>query len=137
MSSEVSAMQAPPRPHPSPHPRPRPRPRPLHLTPLPQLQSSQLWPTEVQKVFDIVSEAYEKANQLLRLEDGDPIRLRLHSDRLTCRIIPLFQDLAERVVYDPWATGCLEALESTVEELTHAATCADQVYVSFPVFLLP
>ena len=104
-------------------------PHPLHLPPLPQPHPSQQWPTTVQKAFAVVSEAYDKANQLLRLEDGDPIRLRLHSERLTRRILPLLHDLTDKVQNNLWASECVKAVELTIQELNHAATSADNVYV--------
>ena len=68
-------------------------PRPLHLPPLPVPPHSQNWAANINQAYTILSDAYDAASQLLRLEDGDPIIFRLHADRLVNRMAPILHEL--------------------------------------------
>ena len=61
------------------------------------------WAPEVLEAHNTISVAYYQAAQLLRLEDGNPVRLRLHSERLFRRFLPILTVLKERVwMRDGW-----------------------------------
>ena len=105
------------------------RTRPLRLPPLPPHLHASQWSPSVNQAYTIVADAYDRSNQLLRLEDGDPIRFRLHSERLTRRILPIVQELAVRVHDDRWVASCQAAFASLIDELDHATTAAEAVYV--------
>lgn len=105
-------------------------PRPLHIPPLPARPDNAAWPDAVTKACDIVSSAYDGSNQLLRLEDGDPIRLRQHSERLTRRVVPVLNALGAELRNNGWSDTSVAAFNSLVSELNYAATSPDQVYVA-------
>ncbi|KAL1948877.1 hypothetical protein VTO73DRAFT_10683 [Trametes versicolor] len=102
-------------------------PRPLHIPPLPARPNNAAWPNAVTKAYDIISSAYDGSSQLLRLEDGDPIRLRQHSERLTHRVLPVLKALTVELQDKRWTFVSMAAFDSLVSELNYAATTLDQV----------
>lgn len=96
-------------------------PRPLHLPPLPVPPHSQNWAANINQAYTILSDAYDAASQLLRLEDGDPIRFRLHADRLVNRMAPILHELVPLTEDEEWATIVFAAFDSLVNELKAAA----------------
>ena len=102
-------------------------PRPLHLPPLPGQTASGEWPVSIARAYEVMEEAYDRASQLLRLEDGDPIRLRIHVERISLRIHPILEALGNTLKHPEWTAACEEAFKALVEELNLAATQADQV----------
>lgn len=105
--------------------------RPLHIPPLPERHDGRLWSGDVMKGFQIVCSAYDGSSQLLRLEDGDPIRLRLHSERLTSRVLPVLRALADQLQDEAWCACAISAFTALVNELDYAASSTDRVYVIF------
>lgn len=105
-------------------------PRPAHIPPLPARHNSIPWPDGVQKAYGIISSAYDGSNQLLRLEDGDPIRLRAHSERITRRVLPVLRALTGELQDNRWSCVSMAAFDSLVSELNYAASTLDQVYVT-------
>ena len=101
-------------------------PRSLHLDPPPSANGLPTSPS-AQRAYGILVDAYDRANQLLRLEDGDPIRLRLHSDRVCSRVLPIILALGQEIGDGEWLDQCLQNFSSLVGELNEAAAVADQV----------
>lgn len=102
-------------------------PRSLHLAPLPPPAWDSPRPAVIQDAYRILVEAYNGASQLLRYEDGDPIRLQVFSDRICSRILPIAQELGRELKDDVWLMSCLQDFSSLVEELDDATQKADRV----------
>lgn len=104
-------------------------PRPQHLPPLPVLPSGHVWSSRASadEAFTALSQGYDRASQLLRLEDGDPIRLRLHAEQITQRCFPIFDALCRELPQpdgEPWMAVCRQAFHVLVRELNDAAEAA-------------
>ncbi|PIL32403.1 transcription factor [Ganoderma sinense ZZ0214-1] len=107
-----------------------PCPRPQHLPPLPELPPNYVWHSRASasEAYSVLSRSYDRSSQLLRLEDGDPIRLRLHSEQITRRCIPIFEALCRELPPDalPWIQICRGAFDSLVRELDKTARVFDE-----------
>ena len=95
--------------------------RPAQFPSLPDPISSDGWSSGVLQAHEILTKAYHDSHSLLRFEDGDPIRLQLHSERLKKRIVPILQALEEEVSNPSWIAECTHALASLICELDGAA----------------
>ncbi len=93
--------------------------------PIPAPPPGQIWPAEVHEGYHVLSDAYGRSRQLLRLEDGDPIRLRLHSERITQRVLPVAEHLTNRIQDQHWSQLCMATLQSLIDELDRAAASVD------------
>ena len=107
-----------------------PGPRSLTLPSLPQRLDGSHWPSSVYTAYDLLEEAYNRANQLLRLEDGDAIRLQCHSDHLCFRILPLLQELSKELEANAWSTQCIQDFGSLIDELDNASKTINAAYVA-------
>ena len=106
--------------------------RPKHLPPLPELPPGHVWHSRAsaEEAFTVLSQGYERASQLLRLEDGDPIRLRLHSEQITRRCLPIYEALCQKLPPNAiWTATCRNAFDLLVQELDNAAEASDKMYV--------
>ena len=63
----------------------------------------------------------------LRFEDGDPIRLQLHSQRLLKRSVPLLQALESEIQQGSWIEEATHALAALIKQLDAAAIGASDV----------
>jgi hypothetical protein len=87
------------------------------------------WRQNVLKAYGIISEAFSRATQLLRQEDGDALRLRIHSEKIMQRMIPLL-DALDSEVHDPnWTSVCTHVLAGVMVALEAAAFAADGMWV--------
>ena len=85
------------------------------------------------RAYNIISGAYNRAHQVLCEQDSDPLRLRIHSERLFNRIVPLLKALEAEVhgleVGLYWILDCSRIIGSIITELEHAAINAERMYV--------
>ena len=95
--------------------------RPTQFPSLPEPIASDGWSYGVLQAHEILTKAYYDSSSLLRFEDGDPIRLQRHSERLTKRMVPILQALEEEVPDPTWIAECTHALASLICELDGAA----------------
>lgn len=101
--------------------------RPQAFPDLPPYPASAVsWPAGVLEGYNHICSAYNHASTLLRQEDSDPLRLRINSERLFNRSIPLLKAL------DPpmpscreWNLSCADAIIALILELNSAADNAD------------
>ncbi len=101
--------------------------RPAHFPPLPHHPENQpSWSADVQQAYGQVSSAYNCASDLLRLEEYDPLRLRLHSERLFRRYAPLVQRM-ENEVGREWTLQSYESLLQLIAQLEAAAESSEAV----------
>jgi hypothetical protein len=103
---------------------------PTHFPGLPSRAASDSpWGHNICKAHTIISGTYSRATQLLRQEDGDALRLRIHSEKIFKRIIPLLKALEPEISNTSWITECTHALARVMVSLEEAAYAADGVYV--------
>jgi hypothetical protein len=101
-------------------------PVPAHFPDLPAPSEDEgHWPTNVHKAYDIISDSFNRASQLLRQEDGDALRLRVHSEKIFRRTIPLLEALDPEVHNPHWTAECVHSLAGVVVALEKAAFAAD------------
>lgn len=97
---------------------------PLPPSPFPADQL--VWSPSVRQAYNTIQEGYDRAVQLLRLEEPDPLRLRIHSDNLFRRLLPILQSMDEEVGKE-WTLTAGELLLQLVAELEESANAADEV----------
>lgn len=84
------------------------------------------WSPNVQQAYLIIQEGYNKASQLLRLEEPDPLRLRIHSENIVHRLWPVLKEMEDEVG-DEWTLANGEALLHLAADLETSANAADEV----------
>ncbi|KAJ7936172.1 hypothetical protein B0H13DRAFT_2303891 [Mycena leptocephala] len=82
------------------------------------------------EAHNVIATAYRRAETLLRQEEADPARLRVHSDQIANRIVPILEALEPEVGDQAWITECTESLGSLMVDLVRAAAIADTVETS-------
>ncbi|KIJ63930.1 hypothetical protein HYDPIDRAFT_28831 [Hydnomerulius pinastri MD-312] len=99
--------------------------RPLSFPDLPGSREGTHWGPNALQAHGIIRDAYYQASQLLRQEDGDPPRLRIHSDQLHHKIAPLLEVLGHEVQSITWTMTSAHALGKLIRELEDAASAAE------------
>ena len=84
------------------------------------------WSPNVQQAYYLIQEGYDKAAQLLRLEEPDPLRLRIHSENLLHRLWPILKEMEEEVGSE-WTLANAESLVHLATDLKTSASAADDV----------
>lgn len=102
------------------------RPYPPQFPPLPAAPTKP-WSPDILAAHRLISEGYEKAVALLRLEDGDPLRLNLYADQLITRPVPILQALEQEITDIGWLTAGAQAIAALICELQKAAEAANGV----------
>lgn len=101
---------------------------PLVFPALPNPLDNELhWTANIVTAHGILSNTYEQATRLLRQEDGDALRLRIHSERIFRRMIPILQAMDPEVNDPEWVSDCAHALAGVMAQLETAAFAADGV----------
>lgn len=83
------------------------------------------WSPDVLQVHNIIVAAYDRASTLLRQEEADPLRLRIHSEQVLDKLVPLLEALVPEVGDQTWLEACASALGEIVVELERSALAAD------------
>lgn len=99
-------------------------PYPPHFPPLPAALARP-WSPNVLAAHRLMSESYDQAVALLRLEDDDPLRLNLYADQLLTRTVPILQALEQEITEIDWLTESAQAIAVLIRELQKAAEDAD------------
>lgn len=102
------------------------RPYPPQFPPLPASRIAP-WSANVLAAHRLISEGYDKAVALLRLEDGDPLRLNLYADNLLTRTVPILQALEQEITDVDWLTAGAQAIAVLICALQKAAEAANAV----------
>ncbi|KAF7339237.1 Integrase catalytic domain-containing protein [Mycena venus] len=100
---------------------------PAEFPPLPHTPEEFTWPLDVLKAHDIISVGYERAAALLRQEEGDPLRLRIHAEDIIGKLVPILEALEPEVGDQEWLEACAHALGALTVTLHRAAAVADGV----------
>ena len=97
--------------------------RPQSLLNLPELSEDVNTP-QILEAYGIISNHYNYASGLLREDSCDPIRLRLHSQKLLSRTVPLLKALGTKLRNDEWILRVAQDLKSLVDEIDAAVVAA-------------
>ena len=73
---------------------------------LPPLPARDYWSLNISRAYDILQNAYQHAAGLLRQEDCDPLRIRIHVDQITQQMLPLLEMLHREMEEIAWTTAC-------------------------------
>ena len=104
--------------------------RQLCFPDLPGLEINQAWSQHVLDAHTRISSSHKQAIRFLQLEENEPMRLRLHSENITNRSIPLLKALENDMQnYSEWIRECAEALVTIAIDLAKMANALDEVYV--------
>jgi len=108
------------------HLRPLMLPIPTHFPDLPAPAVHKApWGPNVCKAHTIISDTFSRAIQLLCQEDGDTLRLRIHSEKILQQIVPLLEALGPEVHNFTWIAECTHTLASVMVALEAAAFAVD------------
>ena len=89
------------------------------------------WGYNTVKAHEIISQHYVQALHVLRWEDGDPLQLRYHIQRLKGQVVPLLRNM-ESTLPGAWISISAHCLGRLLHELEEAAKNADtQCVTSF------
>jgi hypothetical protein len=80
---------------------------------------------------EILSNVYSSATQLLCQEDGDTLRLRIHSERIFTRMIPILEAMEPEISNSEWIAESANALAGVMAQLETATFAAEGVYDFF------
>lgn len=85
------------------------------------------WSANVLTAHQLLVDCYDRGMHLLRQEEGDPPRLRLQSEQIYHRMLPILAALEPEVGDAAWLEACADAFAKLMVNLEHAATTADGV----------
>ncbi|KAK6983886.1 Integrase catalytic domain-containing protein [Favolaschia claudopus] len=98
---------------------------PAHFPELPETPATFNWSPDVLKAHGIINSSYTRAVALLQQEDGDPLRLRVHSDGILSKLVPLLEALVPEVGDDDWIALGAHSLGKLMVQLERSAIIAD------------
>lgn len=96
---------------------------------LPAHPDGENWSNNVTEAHQILDQAYMHAQQAFLAGDSDGHRLRIHSDRLLNRMLPILRALEPEVMNPDWVKTAAEVLAFLVVELEGSAIRIETVYV--------
>ncbi|KAJ7166739.1 hypothetical protein C8R46DRAFT_265941, partial [Mycena filopes] len=85
------------------------------------------WSADVLQAHEIIRSAYEHAAALLRQEQADPLRLRVHSEQVISKLVPILEALVPEIGDQAWLTACATALGQITVDLERGAVLEDGV----------
>ena len=81
------------------------------------------------KAIRVIAATYESSWVALHASDSDPYRLRLHSNRLLTRVLPILQALEREVQGDQgWLLETAGKIAEVIVALEGQAATADEMY---------
>lgn len=98
---------------------------PTDFPPLPLTPEEFNWSPDVLRAHDIITTAYDRASALLRQDEGDPLRLRVHSEQVVNRLVPILEALVPEVGDQRWLEASANALGAITVELERSAIVAE------------
>ncbi|KAJ6491345.1 hypothetical protein C8R47DRAFT_1214733 [Mycena vitilis] len=85
------------------------------------------WSPAVLEAHNIITTAYDRAATLLRQEEPDPLRLRIHSEQVLDKLVPILEHLVPEVGDYGWLEDCAAALGELTVGLERSAIIADGI----------
>ena len=73
--------------------------------------------TQFIEAYNIISSHYNSVSKLLREDESDPIRLRIHSERILHRVVPLLDALEKKLGNNEWILNVAKNLQDLVNEI--------------------
>ena len=73
---------------------------------LPPLPPRDYWSPDICHAHKILQDAYQHVVGLLHQEDGDPLRIQIHADQISRKMVPLLEVLHREVGDINWMTTC-------------------------------
>jgi hypothetical protein len=98
---------------------------PAQFPPLPLTSEEFNWSHDILHAHKIIATAYDRASTLLRQEEGDPLRLRIHSEQVVDKLVPILEALVPEVGDQTWLETCANALGELAVKLERSAIIAD------------
>ena len=83
------------------------------------------WSPNVLQAHNIITAAYDRASELLRQEEADPLRLRIHLEQVVNKLVPILEALVPEVGDQTWLEDCANALGQLTVQLERSAIIAD------------
>ena len=100
-------------------------PHPAQFPALPDTPVHFQWSADVLQAHRIILSTYDRASTLLRQEEADPLRLRVHTDQILQNMVPILDALVPEVGDHIWIEKCAETLGALAVDLERAAAIAD------------
>ncbi|KAK7001954.1 hypothetical protein R3P38DRAFT_2648675 [Favolaschia claudopus] len=100
---------------------------PANFPALPATPGDFNWQPDVLEAHRRLETAYNSAATLLRQEEHDPLRLRIHSDQIAGRLLPIVEALVPEVGDEPWIDSVVNSLAQISVDLERSAAIADGV----------
>lgn len=98
---------------------------PTHFPALPDTPNQFNWPPDVLRAHNIIASAYDRAATLLRQEEADPMRLRIHSEQISQNMLHILDALVPEVGDQTWLDASATALGQITVDLERSAVIAD------------
>ena len=86
----------------------------------PDLPGAENYNGQIIEAHNRIAVSYNAASALLRQENNDYLRLRIHADRLSVRFIPMLKALENELQNDEWMIEAATALFALTDELRAA-----------------
>ena len=77
---------------------------------------------------EILTETYHCAYRTLQASDNDTHRLRLHSDKIVNRMLPILEAMEPEILNNEWMVASMETLAGLVLELEGTAAAIERRY---------
>jgi len=104
---------------------------PEHFPPLPEHPENDVWSANTLEAHGILLNSYNHGLRALHAGDNDPHRLRIHSDRILNRMLPILEALEAELLNYTWVREVAQALAALAVSLERAAVVMDGVSVPF------
>ncbi len=98
---------------------------PVQFPDLPLASNEFNWSPDVLRAHRIIATAYDRASVLLQREEGDPLRLRVHSEEVVKKLVPLLEALVPEVGDQMWLEDSANALGKLTVQLERSAIIAE------------
>ncbi|KAJ7810621.1 hypothetical protein B0H13DRAFT_2384496 [Mycena leptocephala] len=85
------------------------------------------WSPDVLRAHDIITTAYERPSTLPRQEEPDPLRLRIHSEQIVDKLVPILEALVPEVGDQNWLEASAHALGQITVDLQRSAITAEGI----------
>jgi hypothetical protein len=96
--------------------------------PFPQLPPAERrvnWSQNVIRSFETLQQEHERACALLRLDEADPVRMRIQASTITERMVPLLKALENELDGEEWVVDAAEEMLDMAFKLTVAVRAAE------------
>lgn len=103
---------------------------PEQFPPLPEQPDNDVWSANALEAHSILQNSYNHGLQALRAGDNDAHRLRIHSDRILNRMLPILEALEPEVLNHEWVHAVARTFAALAVGLERATVVMDGVSVA-------